>query len=64
MIPLLSNKAVMNSNMEDKITEWCMREPEELIRELGNREKIIEILGNSLKLLEMQIQTIILTKER
>jgi len=58
MIPLSDTKAVKNKNMEGIIRmaiELCRRDSEELIREF-EEEKIVEILGNNIKILEMQLQ--------
>ena len=53
-----NTKAVKNSNMEEIMRiamELCRRDLEELIREFGE-EKVVEILENNMKILEMQLQ--------
>jgi len=55
MIPLLNIKVVKNRNMEGIVRmaeELCKRDLEKLIREFGG-EKVVEILGNNIKILEM-----------
>ena len=54
-----------NSNIEEIIRiakELSRRDLEELIRELGG-EKVVEILGNNIKTLEMQVTILKLQKK-
>ena len=54
-----NTKAVKNSNMEEvmrMMMELCKRSPKKLIREFGVGEKMVEILNNNIKIMEMQVK--------
>jgi len=54
-----NTKAVKNSNMEKvmrMMIKLCKRSLKELIREFGGGEKMVEILNNNIKIMEMQVK--------